>query len=142
MIRFSSSSSELILCLSRDVETIKFHLALCSNGLQSIILLLMFTSSALCLSINPVFGKMSLHSRIFLSPLRQMRLLVTRFRRRFSTSAMCYATHLSPLFLFWCCTVSGYRLATRCFQEPVLFLSTPRQLFPFEEAKLPGQGRC
>src|SRR6218665_4012452 len=105
MIRFSSSSSELIRCLSRDVETIKFHLALCSNGLQSIILLLMFDVLCIMFKQKSGFGKMSLHSRIFLSPFRRMRLVVTRFRRRFSTSDMCYVTHLSPLFLFRCCSL-------------------------------------
>src|SRR6218665_1885993 len=112
---------------SQDVETIKFHLAFCSNGLQSIILLLMFDVLCIMFKQKSGFGKMSLHSRILLSPFRRMRLVVTRFRRRFSISDMCYVTHLSPLFLFQCCTVSGYRPATRCFQPTVLFLSTPRR---------------
>src|SRR6218665_2603568 len=44
-----------VLCLSRDVETIKFHLALCSNNrLQSTILLLMF--DVLCIMLKQKSG--------------------------------------------------------------------------------------
>ena len=51
------------------------------------------------------------------------------FRRRFSTSVLCFVCHTFLLFLFRCCTVSvrfpEYRFATRCFQPPVLFLCPP-----------------